>query len=123
MKTSENGGLLRRLPLFSKLYIISSDKCHFQIFLHSFSSISCFSHLSVSQENRRETTFWGETRGTVSNLASGAYTALAWRALVYALYLAGFVLSSQSKRYCIALPEGIGYTQEGYTCNRCAEEH
>jgi len=51
------------------------------------------------------------------------YTAIAWRALVYGLYLAGFVLSSQSKRYCIALPEGIGYTHEGYTSNRCVGEH
>ncbi len=47
MKTSDNGGLLKLLPLFSKLSIISTYKRHFQIFLHSFSRISCFFHLSV----------------------------------------------------------------------------
>ena len=31
MKTSENGGLLRRLPLFSKLSIVSSYIFHFQV--------------------------------------------------------------------------------------------
>ena len=32
--------------------------CHFHMFLQIFTRISCFSHHSVSQENRRETIVW-----------------------------------------------------------------
>jgi hypothetical protein len=37
MKTSDNGGFLGRLPLFSKLSILSMYKRHFQIVVHNFS--------------------------------------------------------------------------------------
>ncbi len=36
MSTADNGGLLRRLPLFSKLDFISSYTGHFQVPLRNF---------------------------------------------------------------------------------------
>jgi hypothetical protein len=62
MSTAENGGLLRRLPRFSILYLRSSFTFHFQISLHSFSSISCSFHKHY-QENRRESIFSPDSSG------------------------------------------------------------
>ena len=50
MSTADNGGLLRRLSLFSKLSLISSYTCYFLISSHNFFEIYFSCQLFMSKK-------------------------------------------------------------------------